>query len=66
MFIGTAFEHSNKIIVAKKDTFNYLDDSTTEYFEFTTISEYEDWKANQEWINSINAISPFKKVKKGR
>lgn len=64
-FIATVFEHGNKIVVIKHDTFNYYDNSTDEHFEFSTIEEYENWKAEQDWIvaKKINKVSNFKKVK---
>ena len=61
---ATAFEHENKIVVIKKDTYNYYDNSTDERFEFSSIEEYENWKNTQDWIDikKIEKVSNFKKV----
>lgn len=63
-FAATVYEKSGKIIVIKRDTFNYYDNSTDEKFEFSSISDFEGWKAVQEWImpNQIKIICPFRTV----
>lgn len=63
-FIATAYEKSGKILVVKKDAFNYYDNSTDETYEFSTVSEYENWKAGQDWIvpSKTHTICPFQKV----
>ena len=63
-YAATVFEHENKVIVIKRDTFNHFDDSTDERFEFSTIAEYEAWKASQEWIvpKKTRKICRFMKV----
>lgn len=59
---ASVLEDNNKIIVIKKDTFNYYDNSTDERFEFNTITEYENWKEQQDWIFTTRKISNFRKV----
>ena len=61
---AVTFEDAGKIIVVKQDTYNYYDSSTNNYFEFNTISQYENWKAEQDWINKkkIKKVSAFRKV----
>ena len=61
-YSGIVYEDANKIIVIKHDTFNYYDSSADERFEFDTISEFEEWMKNQDWIVKITKESPFKKV----
>lgn len=63
-YTGVAYEDKHKIIVIKRDTFNYYDASTNEQFEFNTIAEYENWKATQAWINNkkVQKVSSFKAV----
>ena len=59
---ASVFEDRNKIIVIKKDTFNYYDNSTDEKFEFNSITEYENWKKQQDWIFTTRKVSNFRKV----
>ena len=59
---GEVFEDNNKIIVIKKDTNNYYDNSTDEKFEFKSITEYENWKKQQDWIFTTRKVSNFRKV----
>ena len=64
-FRATTYEHDDKIVVVKKDTNNYYDDSTDERFEFSSIAEYENWKSSQEWIDlkKVLKVGIFKNVK---
>ena len=66
-YAATVFEHDNKVVVIKRDTFNIFDDSTDERFEFSTIAEYETWKAAQEWIvpRKTHTLCHFKNVPMG-
>ena len=59
---GEVFEDNNKIIVIKKDTNNYYDNSTDEKFEFKSITEYENWKEQQDWIFTTRKVNNFRKV----
>ena len=61
-YSGIVYENANKIIVIKHNAFNYYDSSSDERFEFDTISGFEEWAKNQDWIVKINKESPFKKV----
>lgn len=63
-FTATAYENGGKIVVVKRDTANYYDNSTDEKFEFSAVSEYQEWKAAQSWIVSkkTKTVSPFKNV----
>lgn len=64
-FAATVYEDSNKIIVIKRDTYNYYDNSTDERFEFSTVAEYSEWLSTQDWINKTEFVSRFKGVPHG-
>lgn len=49
-FAATVFEHQNRIIVVKRDTFNYYDTSTDERFEFSSVAAYNEWLSHQDWV----------------
>lgn len=63
-FAATVYEKKGKIVVIKRDTFNYYDDSTNEQFEFSSVSDFEAWKAAQDWIvtSKSRTVCPFKTV----
>lgn len=64
-FVAAVYEKGEKIVVVKKDTSNYYDNSTDEIFEFPTISDFENWKSVQSWIvpKKTKIICPFKTVR---
>ena len=59
-FIGSVYEHDNKIHVRKSDNRNW--NCNFEVFEFETIADFENWKKEQTWIKKVEKISEFKKV----
>lgn len=63
-FTAVVFEENHKILVRKDNTFNHYDFSDSEHFEFNSIEEYENWKANQDWIDKkkVKRVSAFRKV----
>lgn len=63
-FSAIAYEHQNKIVVVKHDTFNYYDRSTDERLTFDTVSEYREWITKQDWIvpTKVKRVSDFKAV----
>ena len=63
-FSAVVYEDSNKVVVIKKDTFNYYDTSTDERFTFDTVSAYREWINAQDWIvpAKVKKVSTFQKV----
>ena len=63
-YSAVAYEEQSKVIVVKRDTFNYYDRSTDERFTFDTVSEYREWIAAQDWIvpAKVKKVSEFKRV----
>jgi len=63
-YIGDVYQTGNMILVIKRDTHNYYDNSTDEKFLFETMKQYEDWRNTQDWIKvrKIKRVSDFVEV----
>jgi hypothetical protein len=63
-YSAVAYEHQNKVVVVKHNTFNYYDRSTDERFTFDTVREYREWITTQDWIApaKVKKVSAFQKV----
>lgn len=63
-YAATVYEDAGRVIVVKRDTKNYYDNSTDEEFQFESVADYEAWKAVQDWIvpKKTRRVAAFAKV----
>lgn len=64
-YSAIVYEDKNMVVVIKRNTSNYYDNSTDERITFGSVTDYRAWVSAQDWITpgKVRTVSPFRAVK---